>query len=136
MKKFASIFSWGLAIGLLVATALAWFMRQDIYDWYRLRGYQAPSQVAKLATETTMNSDSRRLFYVYRPQLNDRVAFNQNCTHDEQTIVLGCYVSNVGIYLFDIHDPRLEGVEQVTAAHELLHAAYDRLNKKKKKLYR
>jgi len=76
-----------------------------------------------------MNNSARRLFYVHHPELNDREAFNKNCKgFGEHTIVLGCYVSNDGIFLFDINDERLEGVEQVTAAHEMLHAAYDRLS--------
>ena len=107
---------------------MAWMQRQAIYDWARLRDYNPSPDVARLATETTMNDTGRHLFYVYHPELNDRATFGQKCTNiDEQTIVLGCYVSNTGIYLFDVDDPRLEGVEQVTAAHEMLHAAYDRL---------
>lgn len=114
---------------VLVTLVFGWWRRQDIYDWYRLRDYQPPQQIQQLAFDTTMNNRARRLFYVYHPQLNDREEFNQNCSgFGEHTIVLGCYVSNQGIYLFNIDDRRLEGVEQVTAAHELLHAAYDRLS--------
>jgi uncharacterized protein YukE len=36
------------------------------------------------------------------------------------------------IYVFDVDDDRLEGVEQVTAAHEMLHAVYDRLSDSEK----
>jgi chromosome segregation ATPase len=44
---------------------------------------------------------------------------------------LGCYHSNQeGIFVYNVSDPRLAGVEQVTAAHEMLHAAYDRLRAK------
>jgi uncharacterized coiled-coil DUF342 family protein len=32
------------------------------------------------------------------------------------------------IFLFDVADPRFDGVKQVTAAHEMLHAAYERLS--------
>lgn len=116
-------------LAVLGAVGLAILQRQALYDWARLRDYQPPPAIAQLATDTTMTEPARRLFYVYHPQLDDRDAFNQNCTHmDEQTIVLGCYVPHNGIYLFDVNDPRLQGVEQVTAAHELLHAAYDRLD--------
>jgi hypothetical protein len=33
-----------------------------------------------------------------------------------------------GIYLYNIQDPALNGVEQVTAAYEMLHVAYSRLS--------
>jgi uncharacterized protein (DUF3084 family) len=47
--------------------------------------------------------------------------------------VLGCYRGGQnGIYLLSVSDPRLAGVEQVTAAHEMLHAAYDRLSTKQR----
>jgi hypothetical protein len=117
---------------LLVVLALAvfaWVKKQDIYDWARLRGYAPPDEIAQLAFDTTMTNPARKLFYVHHPQLNDRDAFNQNCSgFGEQTIVLGCYVTHSGIFLFDVDDERLHGVEQVTAAHEMLHAAYDRLS--------
>lgn len=120
-----------LAIAALVGFAL--MNKQAIYDWTRLRNYNPPDEIAQLAFDTSMNNDARQLFYVYHPELNNREAFNQNCSgFGEQTIVLGCYVSNMGIYLFDIDDPRLDGVEQVTAAHEMLHAAYDRLSEKER----
>ena len=44
--------------------------------------------------------------------------------------MLGCYHSGQsGIFVLDVTDSRLDGVEQVTAAHEMLHAAYDRLSR-------
>ena len=47
--------------------------------------------------------------------------------------MLGCYHSNQdGIFLYNVQDARLAGVQQVTAAHEMLHAAYDRLSTKDK----
>lgn len=132
MKKLLAILSWLLVLSVPVAGIVAYTQRQQIEDWYRLRDYQPSSEVAQLATDTTMTDSARRLFYVYHPQVDGRQSFNEHCTHDEQTIVLGCYVSRQGIYLFEVDDERLEGVKQVTAAHELLHAAYDRLSTKER----
>ena len=121
------IFSLVFSLGLLLAVGLAWTQRQGIYDWYRLRGYDPPKVVAELARDTTMNNSARKLFYVNHPDIEGKDEFNQHCPQTEQTIVLGCYVQNRGIYIYDVTDKRLEGIEEVTAAHELLHAAYDRL---------
>lgn len=116
-----------------MVAVFAWSRRQDIYDWTRLRNYDPPAEIAQLAFDTTMNNDARKLFYVFRPELNNREEFNRNCSgFGEHSIVLGCFVSRQGIYLFDIDDSRLHGVEQVTAAHELLHAAYERLGTKER----
>ncbi len=106
-----------------------------MYDWWALRNYQPPTAVVALADETTMNTDSRRVFYVNRPQIQDKAAFYASCNENEQTIVLGCYIERKGIFLLHVSDERLNGVEQVTAAHEMLHAAYDRLaNSEKAKI--
>ncbi len=42
---------------------------------------------------------------------------------------MGCFVSNKGIFIYDVQEQKLSGVHEVTAAHELLHAEYDRLSK-------
>lgn len=107
--------------------------KQNIYDWARLRNYQPDSEIAKLSRDTTMTMLGQRLFYVNHPELNDKSTFSQHCKNNEQTIVLGCYISNSKIYLFDVSDQRLSGVEEVTSAHEVLHAAYERLNVSEKK---
>ncbi|MEI6237405.1 MAG: hypothetical protein WCP03_02285, partial [Candidatus Saccharibacteria bacterium] len=58
--------------------------------------------------------------------------FGDKCKQSEQTIVLGCY-NGLNIYLFKVDDSQLDGVEQVTAAHEMLHAAYNRLSTSERK---
>src|SRR5688572_22638764 len=104
-----------------------WTQRFDIYDWARLRNYDPPAKIVKLADDTNMTDTGRRLFYVNYPEVNDRNTFSEHCDFGEESIVLGCYVSGQGIFLFSVDDPRLKGIVQVTAAHEMLHAAYERL---------
>lgn len=103
---------------------------QAVQDWFRLYGYTAPSTVASLASDDTMTSTARHLFYVNRPVITAGPEFKAKCPlGNEKTVVLGCYLGNDGgIYLYEVTDSRLQGVEQVTAAHEMLHAAYRRLS--------
>lgn len=104
------------------------FNRQDLFDWLRLRTYQPPAHIVQLADNTTMIGRGRELFFVSEPSVESSSTFNQHCTNQhEQSIVLGCYRAQQ-IYLFDVTDERLSGVEEVTAAHEMLHAAYERLS--------
>lgn len=130
LKKVASLLT-SLAIFALVI--LVWWQHWAIYDWWRLRGYQPPAAIAQLATDTSMKPSTQHLFYVYHPDLEDKQTFGQNCKSNEKTIILGCYVAFRGIYLSNIQDPRLSGILQVTAAHETLHAAYDRLSSSEKR---
>jgi hypothetical protein len=79
-----------------------------------------------------MTTYGKHLFYINHPQLVTGVnSFRQNCPESEQTIVLGCYRPNeMGIYIYNVQDAQLQGIQQVTAAHEMLHGAYGRLSTK------
>jgi hypothetical protein len=101
---------------------------QDVRDWSKLLQYEAPPQVAKLATTTTMTDAARRLFYLNEPTIESQKSAQNLCKGTEHTVVLGCYVPNKGIFLQEVSDPRLQGVMEVTAAHEMLHAAYQRMS--------
>jgi hypothetical protein len=129
--------SWPVALllSLLGLGGLLLWQHNLITDWIALRSYSPPATIQKLTQDDTMTSYARRLFYVNKPQIDGRAVFNQNCSngHDQVT-VLGCYAGNrQGIYLYDVTDPRLAGIQQVTAAHETLHQAYDRLSSSDRK---
>lgn len=123
-----------LLVLLLVSGVVFWSRHNEILDWVATRGYTPPAHVAALVEDTTMTPYAQRLFYVNRPAVQNRHEFNENCTDpSEQVAVLGCFVGNrMGIFIYDVTDERLEGIKQVTAAHEMLHQAYQRLSKKEK----
>jgi hypothetical protein len=101
---------------------------RNIQDWWSLMDYQPDENIVQIADNTTMTDFGRKLFYVYHPEINDKETFNKNCPIKELTYVLGCYDS-LRIFLLDIQQPELEKVEEVTGAHEMLHAAYERLSR-------
>lgn len=115
---------------VVVASTALWLQRDRVLDWWYLRGFDPAPEIEILATDTMMTDYAERLFFVNHPTLDDKQTFNQNCADIIQEVaVLGCYHGNrLGIHLYDITDERLYGVEQVTAAHEMLHQAYDRLS--------
>lgn len=134
MEKRVAVNLGNLIVTLLIIAAGIWavYNRQGILDWWRLQSYKPTEQVVKLADSTSMVGRGRELFYVSEPAIEGRDSFNIHCTnHNEQSIVLGCYRAQQ-IYLFDVTDERLAGVEEVTAAHEMLHAAYERLSNDEK----
>ncbi len=116
-------------VTLLAAGGLLFLQRERLLDTIALRGYQPSADVQALAKATTMTPLADRLFYVNHPVLAARDLFNQYCTDDtDQVATLGCYKGDRnGIYVYDVSDARLNGVKEVTAAHEMLHQAYDRL---------
>jgi len=116
-----------LFIGLLVISAVVYIYQQEIKDWWFLRSYDPDAMVIQIADDVRLTEEGRRLFYLSDPQILDKTTFNENCVFAEFDLVVGCYDGG-RIYLLDIEEPLLEGGELVTAAHEMLHAAYQRLS--------
>lgn len=114
-----------LVLGSLLIVLI--FNKQSVYDWYALRGYRPDDTIRGLSLKSDMSKKAERIFFVHKPSLLDKSTFNSKCPINEETIVLGCYDGR-GIYILDVNDPRLSGIEEVTAAHEMLHAAYARLS--------
>ena len=130
--RFKKLLSYLVTLTFLLVPIAALLQRQYIYDWWVLRSYTPPQAVEKLAADTDMTNKAKDIFYVAKPKLQDKSEFRSSCTSAEKTIVLGCYKTRDGIFVYDITDTRLSGVQQVTAAHEMLHAAYERLSKAEK----
>lgn len=128
MRAIKAYTGLGLSLCMLVVAGLGLYHQQSIRDWLRVRNYHPEQRIIELADHTSMTADGRKLFYVHHPALLDRDSFNDRCHIDEHSIVLGCYIQHQGIYVFDVADPRLAGIHEVTAAHEMLHSAYDRLS--------
>jgi hypothetical protein len=107
----------------------------QILDWWYLRSYTPPARIVQLADRAGMTDEARRIFYRAQPQIEtDRAALVRDChIKDDETIELGCYLSSDKIYLLDIQQPELADEMVVTAAHETLHAAYDRLSRKEQR---
>ena len=120
-----------LFIRYFLAVSLVAFNFNVIADWWFLCNYQPPEEVTQLVDKAFLNNNGRRIFYLGNPQISDKQEFNQYCPITERSLVLGCYSAG-DIYVLKVKRPELDGVMQVTAAHEMLHAAYDRLSKKEK----
>jgi len=115
---------------ILAGGLLVWVQRDELRDWWLLRSYDPSIAIAALATDTSMTPYAERLFYVNYPRLDGKAALNRDCSDlAREVAVLGCFKGDrQGIFIYDVADPRLHGIEQVTAAHEMLHQAYERLD--------
>lgn len=115
-----------VAVAVLLALA-PWdpHRGQALADQVTIWFSPSPAEIAELADATGMSETGRRIFLASTPELDDADDFNTHCPVEEQ-IVLGCYAARE-IFLFRVTDERLQGTNEVTAAHEMLHAAYERL---------
>jgi len=115
---------------VVLAVALGIFIyRQELIDQLNFWQYRPSEQVSAITERAELNDRGKFYFYTSRPEIQEREAFNGSCNtqRGETTVVLGCYVTQ-RIYLFNVADPKLDGIKEVTAAHEMLHAVYERLS--------
>ncbi len=101
-----------------------------IADAVTVHRFEPPVNISALATDADMSERGRFVFYASVPELVPAESFDLFCSRDEPGIgVLGCFTVAEGrIFLYDITDADLEPFEVVVAAHEMLHAAWDRLS--------
>jgi hypothetical protein len=118
-------------IVIFISAALALFLvlnRQSIIDQIAVWQYQPSAEIAAFTDRTAMNDHGEFLFYASHPSLEGTQVFNDKCARVEQSsAILGCYDGR-SIYIYDVKNAKLDGIREVTAAHEMLHAAYLRLS--------
>lgn len=128
-QRRLSSFAAGLA-GLLLLAVAGWGLLnyQFISDWIRAEQYQPSAAVSGLVDTVGMTDRGKMLFYASSPRLESANSLNESCKSIEKnSAVLGCYVSRQ-IFIYNVDHPELAGIQEVTAAHEMLHAVYDRLS--------
>ena len=99
------------------------------------RAYPPPTaEVVALADAAHLSDEGREIFYGTQPQILDAAAFAGRCTggHAAHPLAdgqaVGCYDGATdSIVVYAPADPRLSGFVVETAAHEALHAAWERL---------
>lgn len=102
--------------------------RQYIADSIQYWRYEPTTAMRAIVDKVAFSDQGTFLFYASHPTLDGSQKFNESCSRKEKhTAILGCYANN-RIYLYDITDEQLQGIKEVTAAHEMLHAVYVRLS--------
>ena len=124
---------WLVSALLIIGSVWLWIERQYVVDAIQYYQYTPTASVKQVADEAGLTEDARFTFYATRPAVESSDAFNQHCQRREaNSPILGCYAAN-RIYIYDVADERLTGIKAVTAAHELLHAEFERLSDSEKR---
>lgn len=128
--KFKFYVLLAICIAVVIGTIMGLINFQKIRDWYILSSYKPPTIIQSLAREDTMTIYAKNLFYVNEPKLESKYSFAKNCPNSSSdAYVIGCYHSgDQGIFILNVQDRQLNGIVPVTAAYEMLHSAYARLN--------
>jgi hypothetical protein len=139
MRKFFQIFVALIEIILVLLLAgLVVFLTLNFSPLFRqiVSDFTEPDfvpnqELQDLATKANMTEKARKIFYQTHPQIDeDRQTFEEHCRRPvtQNTVELGCYTSQNRIYILRINEPSLQSEMVVVAAHEMLHAAYERLS--------
>jgi hypothetical protein len=119
------VFGWAVVAAVLAV----FFCWEPLYVTYN--DVMLDSQIVKIADSSGFNQKGKFLFYSNNPELVGPDSLNEVCPNDSETsIEFGCFVpKNKKIYILRSQDPNFDDIMYVTAAHEMLHAAWQGLAK-------
>lgn len=125
-----------LTVLMVVLTGvLAWGLinREWVVDYVRGASYQPTSEMARIREDLKLTERGEFLFNATQPVLEEKTAFNNVCRSatDTEVAVLGCYTGG-NIYIYNIVAEELNGIRELTTAHELLHAVWARMSEAEK----
>ena len=99
-----------------------------ITDRIAAASYTPSADVAEIRDKIPLTDDAKTIFAASHPSLEDSTSFNEHCqSHNADVSILGCY-TNSRIYIYNVQSSELNGIRESNAAHELLHAVWDRLS--------
>lgn len=126
----AIVLATALNLALVAGSVWGFDNPQRVSDQLTVWSFEPSSAVAGYIERASLTEHGEFLFLASEPSVLDPAAFEGACGDRHEGVgILGCYhPSNGLIILYDVTDPRLDGMEEVTAAHEMLHAAWHRLS--------
>lgn len=132
-SRVGAILSFVLS-GIFIVTA--WWVftnRQFLLDQLSVWSYEPTAAVETISDRVAFTDKGKFMFFVTHPEVSSQAQFNQQCPRQEVgSPILGCYTGEDRIYIYDITNPKLDGMEEVTAAHEMLHAVWARMSEDEK----
>lgn len=112
---------------LVLAAVWVFLNKQYVLDQLSVWSYEPSQQVATINDRVQFTDKGRFVFYATSPKVASPEDFNKQCPRQEPgSPILGCYTNDDHIYIYDLSNEKLDGMEEVTAAHEMLHAVWYR----------
>ena len=122
------IIGWIILILIVILAVIVFLNRIWLIDWYSGLNYSPSTEMAAIRDRLALTDQGTFLFNATQPALNEATEFNQICRDDASEVaVLGCYAGD-RIHVYNITAPEFDGIREVTAAHELLHAKWTRMS--------
>lgn len=120
-----------IVVGAILAGAV-WIALnpQRVTDQLAVWSFKPSAALEGYVDRSLFTDEGRFLFFASQPVIAPEGEFDDVCaSRSEDVGILGCYLPNEQtIFLYDVTDARLDGLEEAVAAHELLHAVWDRMS--------
>jgi len=131
-NKSRAVVSFIVCVILITGTFFILLFRQRILDQIIVWQFRPAQEISILTDKLGLNNNGKLIFYASQPELDSSNYFNEVCNRIEYTTsILGCY-NNFRIYIYNVTDVKLDGIREVTAAHEMLHAVFQRMSNTEK----
>ena len=119
-----------ISIVLLGCAVFLLLNQQYVKDQITVWSYKPGDSIQRIEDRIDFTSKGKFYFYATQPEVDGSEKFNSDCPRQEVgNPILGCYTAG-RMYVYDVTDTQLDGIEEVTAAHEMLHAAWERMGTK------
>ncbi|MFZ2126601.1 MAG: hypothetical protein WAV04_03775 [Candidatus Microsaccharimonas sp.] len=119
-----------LSITIFVFAGWLLLNRQYAADQVSVWAYNPPAEVQAIEDRVDFTDKGKFYFYATQPVIANAESFNESCPRQETgNPIIGCYAMG-RIYVYNITNQQLDGIEEVTAAHEMLHAVWERMSTK------
>jgi len=129
-NRVGSVVAFLLSAIFIAAAGWLFLNRQYALDWLTVQSYTPSSAVTSIDQRVKFTKKGQFVFFATKPQVEDQAVFNKECPRQEAgSPILGCYTTDDRIYIYDLTNDKLNGMEEVTAAHEMLHAVWYRTSK-------
>lgn len=128
-SRAGSLIAFVLSGLFIVASAWILLNRQFVLDQIAVWSYEPSSAVSTIDSKVQFTDKGRFVFFATKPSVDAQATFNKVCPRQEAgSPILGCYTNEDRIYIYDLTNEQLSGIEEVTAAHEMLHAVWYRMS--------
>ena len=128
MKKRKNLVTRILGIVGLILLVYVILNYQSVADFLRGSFYSPSLEMSEIRDKLGLTKKGETIFNASRPELNKEDEFNANCySFDAEEAILGCYTEQ-NIFVYHIENKELAGILELTTAHELLHAVYERMS--------
>lgn len=129
-KLVGLVFMALVAFGAIFAYQNKWQIRDRLVS----RSYISSEKSEVVRSSLSLSEEGDLVYRASLTEVDGKDKFRERCPVKsfEEASVLGCYAKQ-RIYVLEVNETKLKGVEEVTAAHELLHAQFERMRSRQKK---